>query len=57
MAVDIQRVEKLPGEALADEGAMGRLVAVDRERRFDSLADEYMRLLDDKSIMVASGSP
>jgi len=115
MAVDIQRVEMLAGEALADEGAMGRLIdgisperkshekrdecaealklisdrrpdalygrwddiarlissdnafsvsaalyviarlsAVDGERRFDRLVDGYLRLLDDKSIVVAS---
>ncbi len=34
--------------------AIARLVAVDRERRFDRLADKYLGLLDDKSIVVAS---
>ncbi len=33
---------------------IARLAAVDSERRFDRLADAYFRLLDDRSIMVAS---
>jgi hypothetical protein len=33
---------------------IARLAAVDGEHKFDRLADQYLRLLDDKSIVVAS---